>query len=586
MAKSAPKHFFGKFASVNGQRSRFDLSTVNTTTVSADYLIPVERWEVLPGDTFTMDVSSFMRLIAPIDVPMMDNLYCDYHFWYVPMRLVFNKTKQFFGEPDRDNPEIEYTLPQVTFSGSKTDKANACVSCSIGDYLHYPIHDGINIGASATPYSYTALALPFREYNLIYDEWYRDEQRCPYSYYENGTKTVDYNNYKLLRRGKRFDYFTSSLLEPQIGEPVNLPMSGSVPVLPFAVNNGMAQPTQDYVKLLNKYSPSGSLGLRYAGYDNETDSWKLLNKENFPFYNKRATLGVQVDGNVDIPKSTLGSSMHTSLSGELLNMVAPVSLYADMSNATSTSIIALRQAFQMQAYQELLSKGGQRYTEYIYSMFGVISPDARLQRPEFLGGMHFPLSVMPVVQNSSSTENSKQGNLSAIISGGSSKSIFTRSFTEHGAIMCIMNIYSDLTYYQGMPRDYSRLTPLDIAIPIFGNLSDQDIKRKEILFSTEDKRNDDIYGYVERYGEYKTKQNTLSGLVRPNAELTLGYWSLAQQFDNTLENNSVFIESNTPMSRITAVSDQQQFIVNHKFSCYVTRCLPLYADPMKWFMRG
>lgn len=604
MSKSAPKHFFSKYASVQTPRSLFNLSFVNTTTINSDYLYPINCLDVLPGDTFTLDMSSFMRLLSPIDVPMMDNLHCTYHFWYVPMRLVWKHTKEFFGEKDRENPDIEYTIPQVRFhystSGSgKTDFSKTCQSLTIGDYLGYPIHDDVNI-SSKYSYDYTANALPFRCYNLIWDTWYRDEQRQDYSYYNVGEETDDYDKYKLLKRGKRFDYFTSSLLEPQIGENVTIPIGNTAPVLPYNLDETTGKPiVGTNVDLMNEkglgFTQQTMSSYAYLDTSSGTPTWKMLTDANTGNNNHYVHLGVQTDTDGRIPAGSLGYSVHNSLTGEGMALVAPASLYADLRNVTSSSIIALRQAFQLQAYQEIMARSGTSYTEYIYGQFGVISPDARLQRPEFLGGCTFDLSCMPVVQNSSSTEDSKQGNLSAIISGGTSKSIFTRSFTEHGYIIILMNIYSDLTYYQGMPRAFSRKTPLDFALPVFANLTDQAIPKKEILFMAgnstpsnpvDEKNNEDIFGYAERYAEYKFSQNTLTGLVRPNAKLSVGYWTLAQQFDNTLSNNEKFIESSTPIERIVSVTDQPQFIVNHKFIIKCTRCLPMYSDTMKWFMKG
>lgn len=553
MSKRAPKHFFSKNASVNMPRTRFDMSCVNTTTISTDYLYPVYCNFVLPGDSWNLSVSNFIRMISPTDVPMMDNLYCDYHFFFVPMRLVWKNSKYFFGEQDR-TPESDndYTIPQIRFDSSvaKVDNYKGNVphaglpQCgSIYDYLNIPIQgtDGLLSG------SFTINALPLRAFNLCYDDWYRDQQRCPYSYYNDGDEETTADKYVLLKRGKRFDYFTSTLLEPQLGDPVDIPLgvsgnivsTGNRMQLGLEVNNQVYDVRQWYANGANSMMVDHSGATSYINYG---------------------------------PAGTVLSGIKT-----------------DLSSASAATVASLRQAFQMQSYQELNARGGNRYVEYVYNQFGVIQPDI-LSRPEYLGGMHQRLTVQPIVQNSSTDANSPQGNLTGIIYGAQSEHGFTRSFTEHGFILGIMNIYSDLTYFQGLDRMWSWQTPLDIPIPIFGNLTDEPILNKEIVL-TGTSTDNETFGYGERYSFAKYARNTLSGLVRPNAPLTLGQWSLAEQFKSVPKNTSDFINSNTPISRVEAVNqpdganNAHAFIVNQKFTGNVVRCLPAYSDPMKWFMR-
>ena len=267
MSKRAPKHFFSKNASVNLPRTRFDMSCVNTTTITTDYLYPVYCQLVLPGDSWNVSVSNFIRMISPIDVPMMDNLYCDYHFWFVPWRLVWDKTKYFFGEQDRTpNVDEDYTIPQISFDNTVNPSYDASTNPngyqngwtpygglpqtgSIYDYFGIPIQgtDGLLTG------SFSINALPLRSYNLIYDDWYRDEQRCSYSFYNNGDVTDGAERYYLLKRGKRFDLFTSSLLEPQLGDPVDIPLGTTAPV--YSLPPTGSQDT--YIRLGNLPSTSG-----------------------------------------------------------------------------------------------------------------------------------------------------------------------------------------------------------------------------------------------------------------------------------------------------------------------------------------
>lgn len=574
MAKRAPKHFFSKNASVSYPRTRFDMSCTNTTTVTSDYLYPVYCQFVMPGDSWNLSVSNFIRMISPIDVPMMDNLYADYHFWFVPWRLVWEHTKYFFGEKDR-TPEVDedYTIPVIEFDSTvnpvydKTTNPNGYQNGATGyaglpqcgsiyDYFGIPIQGTDNLLSG----DFTINALPLRSYNLIYDNWYMDEQRCDYSYYNVGDTADTSDKYVLLKRGKRFDLFTSTLLEPNIGDPVDIPIGSSAPIVVYGNGTlGLTDGTTNFG--LVSTTGNGQLGKGTIAYGTtvgttcaQTASSAILG------------LGVTTDGT------------KSGLTG-----------VADLSQASAATIASLRQAFQMQAYQEIQARGGQRMVEYIYNQYGVIQPDI-LTRPEYLGGSHQRLTVQPIVQNSSTDNTSPQGNLSGIIYGATSEHGFVRSFTEFGYIIGILNIYADLTYFQGLDRMWSMSTVLDVPLPVFANLTDEAIYNREIVL-TGTSSDSEVFGYCERYAPYKYAKNTLTGLVRPNAPQTIGQWSLAEMFSAVPQNTSDFIEMNTPISRIEAVNagdgsnNPHAFIVNQKFDGNVVRCLPAYSDPMKWFMR-
>lgn len=568
MSKHAPKHFFSKNASVNMPRTRFDMSCVNTTTITTDFLYPVYCNFVLPGDSWNLSVSNFIRMISPLDVPMMDNLYVDYHFFFVPFRLNWQHAKYFFGEQDR-NPEsdIDYTIPQITFDASVPKKDNykgdvphaGLPQCgSIYDYLGLPIQgtDGLLAG------NFSINALPLRAYNLIYDDWYRDEQRVDYSYYNNGDEATTADKYFLLKRGKRFDYFTSTLLEPQLGDPVDIPLGTTAPVYGSESLNGNSTGDNSWIQ---NYATNG-LG-------------SLLNGQGTGGSTRYAIIG----GNAQ-------SDLHQPIGPIKKSAGVDSMIYADLSSASAATVASLRQAFQMQAYQEIQARGGSRYVEYVYNQFGVIQPDI-LSRPEYLGGMHQRLTVQPIVQNSATDSASPQGNLTGIVYGANSEHGFTRSFTEHGYILGIMNIYSDLTYFQGLERHWSWETSLDLPLAIFANLTDEAIYNKQLVLTGNPESDGGVFGYGERFSYAKYANNTLTGLVRPNAPLTIGQWSLAEMFTSVPKNTSDFILSNTPISRVEAVNqpdgsnNAHAFIVNQKFTGNVVRCLPAYSDPMKWFMR-
>lgn len=563
MAKHAPKHFFSKNASVNLPRTRFDMSSTNTTTLTTDYLYPVFCQPVFPGDSWNLGVSNFIRMISPIDVPMMDNLYCDYHFWFVPMRLVWEHTKYFFGEQDRSpDSDTDYTIPKIRFDAGVSQPSNyngwtpfaGLPQCgSIYDYMTIPIQgtDGLLSG------SFTVNAIPFRSYNLVVDDWYRDEQRVDYSYYNIGDEETTADKYFLKKRGKRFDLFTSTLLEPQLGAPVDIPLGTTAPV----VGNGMV-----------------------LGLTSGTNNGGLITASSDSLYARQQFYGQDI-GFVSTAATGLGTNIGLGVTTD----PSKSGMICDLSNASAATVASLRQAFQMQAYQEIQARGGSRMVEFIYNQWSVIQPDI-LSRPEFLGGMHQQLSVQPIVQNSSTDSTSPQGNLTGIIYGAHADHGFTRSFTEYGFIIGIMNIYSDLTYFQGLDPMWSWDNLFDLPLPIFANLTDEALPKKTLVLTGTDSDNE-TFGYVERYAPYKYAKNTLSGLVRPNAPLTIGQWSLAEMFDSVPENTADFIQMNTPIDRISAVPyvgedrNPHTFIINQKFSGNVVRALPAYSDPMKWFMR-
>lgn len=561
MAKRSPKHFFSKLASVSMPRSSFDMGYTDTVTFTTDYLYPNYKQFVIPGDTVNFGYTNVVRMVSPITTPMMDNLYMDTHYWFVPWRLVWDYTKNFFGEQRRPSDPTDFTIPQLTFNASATLPSTYTPEStpfgglpqarSIYDYFDIPIQgtDGNLTG------NISVNALPLRAYNLIYDEWYRDEQRVDYSYSNFGNDATTADKYTLLRRGKRFDYYTSSLLQPQIGTPVDIPLGVEAPVSIYGNGNVL-----------------GLTNGTVTGFSVGVDNYLSAKSGTLP-----ATIGISNTSSTAFGgRFGIGVVTDPDNSGLIGT--------ADLSQASAATIATLRQAFQLQAYNEINARNGSRYTEYLYGQYGVISPDARLQRPEFLGGTHQRLHVQPIVQNSSTDTTTPQGNLAGIIASGTEEHVFTRSFTEHGYIIGIANIYSDLTYYQGLDRDWSLLTPLDIPIPVFANLTDEAILRKELVLTGTSSDNE-VFGYGERYAWAKYNRNRVRGLVRPNAPQTLGQWSLAQQLTSNVGNNSDFIESDTPVGRIAAVSNQVNFICNQEFKVNMIRVLPQYADPEKWMFR-
>lgn len=505
---------FSKIKEPKVSRSTFDRSHGYKTTFNAGELIPVYVDEALPGDTFNLSASIFGRLNTPLK-PIMDNLYADLHFFSVPLRLVWDNWQRFNGEQDTPTSSTDFLMPTMTSpDGGYTES-------SIFDYLGLPTKvSGIEHRADF-----------LRAQNLIWNEWYRDEnlQDSLPVYKTDGPDNPD--DYSILKRGKRKDYFTSALPWAQKADPVTIPLGTSAPVDRI-----------DNAPLVNVYG---------AG------------------------------GNTLEPNSTFnissGYMTNASFSGITLGFNG--GLEADLSQATAATVNAWREAFQIQALFELDARGGTRYTELIRVHFGVTSPDARLQRPEYLGGFSTSINVNPIAQNSATVSGqTPQGNLSAIGTFGESKRGFTKSFTEHEILLGFISVRADLNYQQGLNRMWSRSTRFDFYWPSLANLGEQAILNKEIYAQGTDD-DDDVFGYQERYSDYKYKPSMVTSTFRSNHDTSLDIWHLAQDFASLPSLNSSFIEENPPMDRIEAVPSEPDFQLDCFFKLTCARPMPTYAVP-------
>ena len=533
--KSVMKHQFSRVPQVKIPRSKFNRSSGLKTTFNTSVCIPVYCDEALPGDTFNLNFSSFTRLATPIH-PFMDNIYIDSFFFAVPIRLIWDNWQKFNGEQDNPGDSTDYVIPQMTSPA--------------GGYEELSLHDYFGLPTKVEGLSHSALF--HRAYYKIYNDWFRDQNIGDSVVIPTGDGPDDPNDYQLFARMKRHDYFTSCLPWPQKGEAVNIPIGDSAPVtLDGAVTT---------------ISASGSP--TFTNYNSETHNLNFHENIDTVHWNSQP----QITGTD--PAVWLDSGITATTDGTAT---------ADLSSATATTINQLRQAFQMQRMFERDARGGTRYTEIIRSHFGVISPDARLQRAEYLGGGTTMLNVHPIPQTSGafSTAESPQGNLAGVGTALGSNSGFSKSFTEHCLIIGLVSTRSDLTYQHGLDRMWSRKTRYDFYWPSLSHLGEQAVLNKEIYAqgSVDPTADEAVFGYQERYAEYRYKPSKITGKMRSNTDQSLDSWHLSQDFDSLPALNLEFIMEDPPIDRIIAVPSEPKFIMDAYFSVNCARPMPLYGVP-------
>lgn len=532
---------FAQNPQVGVSRSRFQRNSDNKTTFNTGDLIPIYLDEVLPGDTHQIDVACVMRMATPI-FPVMDNAYCDFYFFFVPNRLLWEHWKEFMGENKETawTPKTEYSVPQVTAPTDGWEEG------TLADYLGLPTKvKGISVSA-----------LPGRAYGLIYNEWFRNQNVTQPTLVEVTDATTTGKNdgsatndsaitlAKPLKAAKVFDYYTGALPEPQKGEPITIPLTGNAPILPYEEDLKTTNPDDIYFR---NYTFEGESKYTIGGY--ETRNGKQVYRIIGP-----------------------GDPEATKIEREQY-------LMADLSQVTATTINQLRQAFQIQKLLEKDARGGTRYREVLREHFGVISPDSRMQIPEYLGGYRLPINVSQVIQTSSSDETSPLGNTAALSVTTMNKPMFTKSFTEHGFIMGLAVVRTDQTYQQGIERMWSRKGRYDYYWPVLANIGEQAILNKEI-YAQGNAKDDEAFGYQEAWADYRYKPSKVTGLFRSNAQQSLDAWHYAQDYDALPTLSTAWMEQGeAEMKRTLAVQSQPDFIADFYFMNKTTRCMPVYSIP-------
>nr|WNN13421.1 MAG: major capsid protein [Microviridae sp.] len=482
-----------------------------------------------------------MRMATPI-FPVMDNAFCDFYFFFVPNRLLWEHWKEFMGENTKTawTPKTEYSMPQVTAP------TGGWAEGTLADYLGLPTKvEGISVSA-----------LPGRAYGLIYNEWFRNQNVTQPTLVEVTDATTTGKNdgsatndsaitlAKPLKAAKVFDYYTGALPEPQKGEPITIPMGGNAKVQLF----------QD-----KEVSIPVERGNNIA-YTNTAISGK-----------GNVTMSQNISTNTNVPLM-----VSTSPTGYFSEHAY---LGANLENVTAATINQLRQAFQIQKLLEKDARGGTRYREVLREHFGVVSPDARMQIPEYLGGYRLPINVSQVIQTSSTDSTSPQGNTAALSVTTMNKSMFTKSFTEHGFIMGLAVVRTDQTYQQGIERMWSRKGRYDYYWPVLANIGEQAILNKEI-YAQGNAKDEEAFGYQEAWADYRYKPSKVTGLFRSNAQQSLDSWHYAQDYDKLPTLSTAWMEqSDAEMKRTLAVQNQPDFIADFYFMNKTTRCMPVYSIP-------
>lgn len=550
MIRNTDSHF-GNSPMKNINRSKFKMPSTYSTTGNTGEIIPIFTQEILPGDTLKIKTSQLVRMTTPI-TPVMDNAWIDTYYFFVPRRLVWNHWTEFMGENTTDawTQETEYQIPQLTTPEGGWQKG------TLGEKLY-----GIQGREGSVDACYA------RAYVKIFNEWFRNENITEPAEMSDGDATTQGSNgtdYVVdMQKGgqlaiavKYADYFTRALPEPSKGPDVYLPL-GDIAPIGFARGN------------------AGLTAARGYTFEAATTDGQYQNQA-FRLYSNGQLDSENRYDNVDV-------EYRDDLEGTFQNHVPlvldPTGYVTDLKNATAATINELRQAFAVQRLYEVDARGGTRYTEILRAHFGVVSPDSRLQRPEYLGGKRTPINISQVIQQSATSPTSPQGTTAAYSLTIDTHEDFTQSFTEHGIVIGLAVIRTEHTYQQGIDRKFSRKNKLDFYFPELANIGEQPIFEKEI-FATGTSTDDDVFGYQEPWAEYRYMQNRVTGELNSDYAQSLDIWTWADDFEEAPTLSDKFIrETKQNVERTLAIQNQDQWKFNFYFDTTMVRPLPIYSIP-------
>ena len=528
------QHNFGQIEQINAPRSQFDRSNGHKFTCDSGWLIPFYWDMVMPGDTFNMNTQIFARIATPL-FPIMDNMFVDVHYFSISDRLLWENSRKFYGEQDDPGDSIDFTIP--TMVGTINSQAEPDLTTANGQSGALLNYMGVPNGINSNDVDINAL--PFRFYCEIWDEWFRDQNlQDSISILKDDVSTSDTQTV-LKRRGKRADYFTSCLPWPQKGDAVSLPLGTEAPITGIGALNGTFGGTAGTAR--ESGGAPTSIYPSFSYVDGTTGNNAFMIKEDAD--------------NTGFPE-----------------------IYADLTNAASATVNELREAFQVQKLLERDARGGTRYSEIVRNHFGTTFNDLTY-RPEYLGGFTKQINITPVATTSNTITGSQNftGDLGAM-GTASANGGFTKSFNEHGYVMGIMSIRADLTYQYGLRRELSKQTRYDMYWPTLAHLGEQEVLKKEI-FCEGTPLDETVFGYNERYSEYRYKPSQISGAFQSSAVSSLDPWHLSQELDNTVALGDTFIQENPPLDRCIQVPSEPQFIVDVYNSLKCARPMPTFGTP-------